>query len=35
MTECETPTLTKVISKLKENFYKTYTVYQEAGYEIQ
>lgn len=35
MTDCETPTLTKVISKLKENFYKTYTVYQEAGYEIQ
>lgn len=35
MTECETPTLTKVISKLKENFYRTYTVYQEAGYEIQ
>lgn len=35
MTECETPTLTRVISKLKENFYKTCTTYQEAGYEIQ
>jgi hypothetical protein len=35
MTECETPTLTKVISKLKENFYKTYTIYQDAGFNIQ
>ena len=35
MTDCETPTLTRVISKLKEKFYKTYRAYQEAGYEIQ
>lgn len=35
MTDCETPTLTKVISKLKEEFYKLYNTYQEAGYTIQ
>jgi len=35
MTDCETPTLTKVISKLKEEFYKLYNIYQEAGYYIQ
>ena len=35
MTDCETPTLTKVISKLKEEFYKLYNSYQEAGYSIQ
>lgn len=35
MTDCETPTLTKVISKLKEEFYKLYNTYQEAGYYIQ
>ena len=35
MTDCETPALTKVLNVLKVNFYKTYTVYQEAGYEIQ
>lgn len=35
MTDCETPTLTRVISKLKEEFYNTYRMYQEAGYTIQ
>lgn len=35
MTDCETPTLTKVISKLKEEFYKLYNSYQEAGFSIQ
>ena len=35
MTDCETPTLTKVISKLKEEFYKVYNSYQEAGFTIQ
>jgi hypothetical protein len=35
MTDCETPTLTRVISKLKEEFYKLYNTYQEAGYTIQ
>jgi len=34
MTDCETPTLTKTIQKLKEQFYKTHTMYQEAGYQI-
>ena len=35
MTDCETPTLTKVINKLKEEFYKVYQKYQKAGYSIQ
>ena len=35
MTDCETPTLTRVISRLKEEFYKLYNTYQEAGYSIQ
>lgn len=35
MTDCETPTLTKVISKLKEEFYKICTSYREAGFTIQ
>lgn len=35
MTDCETPVLTRVISKLKVEFYTLYTKYQEAGYEIQ
>ena len=35
MTDCETPTLTKVISKLKEEFYKIYKTYQDAGFSIQ
>ena len=35
MTDCETPTLTKVISKLKLEFYKIYNSYQEAGFSIQ
>ena len=35
MTDCETPTLTKVISKLKEEFYKVYKSYQDAGFSIQ
>ena len=34
MTDCETPTLTRTIQKLKEQFYKTHTMYQEAGYQI-
>ena len=35
MTDCETPTLTKVLSKLKEEFYKIYKSYLEAGFTIQ
>jgi hypothetical protein len=35
MTDCETLTLTKVISKLKEEFYKIYKSYQDAGFTIQ
>jgi hypothetical protein len=35
MTDCETPTLTRVISKLKEEFYKIYKTYQDAGFSIQ
>lgn len=35
MTDCETPVLTKVINKLKENFYRIYTNYQELDYNIQ
>jgi len=35
MTDCETPTLTKVISKLKEEFYKVHKSYQDAGFTIQ
>ena len=35
MTDCETPTLTRVISKLKEEFYNTYRTYQDAGFSIQ
>lgn len=35
ITECETPTLTKVINKLKSNFYSTYSLYQKRGYDIQ
>lgn len=35
MTDCETPVLTRVISKLKVEFYTLYSKYQEAGYEIQ
>ena len=35
MTDCETPSLTKVVSKLKEEFYKLHRTYQEAGFSIQ
>ena len=35
MTDCETPTLTKVISKLKEEFYIVHKSYQRAGFTIQ
>lgn len=35
MTDCETPVLTKVINKLKENFYKVYSHYQKYDYIIQ
>ena len=35
ITECETPTLTKVINKLKSNFYSTYSLYQKRDYDIQ
>jgi hypothetical protein len=35
MTDCETPTLTRVISKLKEEFYKVYKTYQDAGFSIE
>ena len=35
ITDCETPTLTRVINKLKDIFLDTYKLYQKAGYEIQ
>jgi hypothetical protein len=35
MTDCETPTLTRVISRLKEEFYSLYSSYQAAGITIQ
>jgi hypothetical protein len=35
MTDCETPTLTRVISKLKDEFYNLHKTYQEAGFLIQ
>lgn len=35
MTDCETPTLTKVINRLKEEFYNLVNKYQDAGYVIQ
>lgn len=35
MTDCETPTLTKVINRLKEEFYVLVNRYQDAGYYIQ
>lgn len=35
MTDCETPTLTRVISKLKGEFYTVHSTYQEAGFSIQ
>jgi len=35
MTDCETPTLTRVISKLKDEFYSLHKTYQEAGFLIQ
>lgn len=35
ITDCETPVLTKVVSRLKEEFYKTYSTYQNAGYTVQ
>ena len=35
MTDCETPVLTRVISRLKVEFYKLHSKYQEAGYTVQ
>ena len=35
MTDCETPILTKVINRLKEEFYDILTKHQDAGYTIQ
>jgi len=35
MTECETPTLTRVISLLKKEFYNIYKSYQDAGFIIK
>lgn len=35
ITDCETPTLTRVISKLRQEFTITYRTYQEAGFHIQ
>lgn len=35
MTDCETPVLTKVINRLKEEFYAILMKHQEAGYTIQ
>ncbi len=34
MTDCETPTLTRVLSRLKEEFYKIYKTYQDVGFTI-
>ena len=34
MTDCETPTLTKVVSRLKQLFQSTTAIYLEAGYSI-
>ena len=34
MTECETPVLTKVIAKLKEDFYEVHRTYVNLGYVI-
>lgn len=35
ITDCETPVLTKVIGRLKEEFYKIYKKYIELGYDIE
>ena len=35
MTDCETPTLTRVITRLKKEFYKVYSSYQEAGFSVE
>ena len=35
ITDCETPTLTRVISKLKDEFYTLHKTYLEAGFLIQ
>jgi hypothetical protein len=35
ITDCETPVLTKVIGKLKEEFYSIYRKYVELDYEIE
>lgn len=35
ITECETPTLTRVISLLKKEFYNIYKSYQDAGFTIK
>lgn len=35
ITDCETPTLTKVINKLKDSFYTIYKLYQNHDYSIQ
>lgn len=34
MTDCETPTLTKVVSRLKQLFQSTTAIYLDAGYSI-
>lgn len=34
MTDCETPTLTKVVSRLKQLFLSTSAIYLDAGYSI-
>jgi hypothetical protein len=34
MTDCETPTLTKVVSRLKQLFQSTTATYLDAGYSI-
>jgi len=35
MTDCETPTLTRVINKLKEIFWDIYSNYEKAGYVVR
>jgi len=35
MTDCETPTLTRVINKLRDEFRKIYTDYIDKGYEVE
>jgi hypothetical protein len=35
MTDCETPTLTRVVNRLRDEFRKIYTDYIDKGYEVE